>query len=195
MSTGEPTDEALMAQLARGKHDALGTLVERYQTDIFRFCVHYLKDVERAKELTQETFIRVYTASSRFDEARTFRPWVLRIARNLCLNELKRRRKVPMQSLEEYAETRLRDTREVLRTPLDSPDEAAMASERLQLLERALDSLNQNAREIMVLRFYERMSAREIAGVVGSTEGAIRTKLHRILTALRGEFLEYKKDL
>ena len=189
------TDEQLMAAVAQGGQDGLESLMGRYQNDIFRFCVHYLKDVERAKELTQETFIRVYTASSRFDPARKFKPWVLCIARNLCLNEIKRKRTVPMESLEAYAETRQRDSKEVLRTAGESPDEAAMSRERRQLLEKALETLKDEAREIVLLRFFQRKSAREIAEIVGSTEGAVRTKLHRILMSLRTEFMEFKKDL
>ena len=56
-----------------------------------------------------------------------------------------------------------------------------MTAERREVLKRALDSLDEESREIVVLRFFERMPARDIAGVVGSTEGAVRTRLHRIL--------------
>lgn len=181
--------------LAQGHQSALESLMHRYQKDIFRFCLHYLREVEHAKELTQETFIRVYTASGRFDESRRFRPWVLRIARNLCLNELKRKKTVPIESLEEFATSARLESGEFLRSPIDAPDERAMTAERLELLAKFLDSLREEAREIVVLRYFERMSAREIAGIVGSTEGAVRTKLHRILMSLRTEFIESGKDL
>lgn len=62
MSTPAPTDEGLMALLSDGEQSALAELVRRYQNDIFRFCLHYVRDVERAKEMPQETFIRVYVA-------------------------------------------------------------------------------------------------------------------------------------
>lgn len=190
---GEPTDEALMAGLAEGQQQMLEVLMHRYQADIFRFCTHYLKEVERAKDLTQETFIRVYAASDRFDQSRKFRPWVLCIARNLCLNELKRRKTVPMESLEEY--TREGRAGEALRSSSGTPDESAMASERMELLGKALDSLSEDAREIVKLRFFERMSAREVAEIVGSTEGAVRTRLHRILASLRRTYKDSGKDL
>ncbi len=90
MSDGlELTDEQLMEALDAGDDHALAGLVERYQTDIFRFCLHYLKNVESAKEMAQETFLRIYTARSRFEVNRKFKPWMLCIARNLCLNEIK----------------------------------------------------------------------------------------------------------
>ncbi len=71
------TDEELMSQLRDGDSAALAELVRIYQNDIFRFCVHYVKDVELAREMAQETFIRVYVARGRFDSARKFRPWLL----------------------------------------------------------------------------------------------------------------------
>ena len=185
MSTTERTDEELMSLLSEGRDDALGDLVSRYQQDIFRFCVHYVKDVERARDLVQETFIRVFTARSRFDATRSFRPWVLCIARNLCLNELKRKRTVHMESLEEYASTAREDTGELARSSADNPDQQLMDGERRRALECALESLSEDAREIVVLRFFQQMAARDIAEIIGSTEGAVRTRLHRILKTLR----------
>lgn len=185
MSTTERTDEELMSLLSEGRDHALGVLVGRYQQDIFRFCVHYVKDVERARDLVQETFIRVFTARDRFDATRSFRPWILCIARNLCLNELKRKKTVHMESLEEYASAAREDSGELTRTGADNPDQQLMEDERRRAIERALASLSDDAREIVVLRFFERMAAKDIAEIVGSTEGAVRTRLHRILKSLR----------
>lgn len=195
MSFEEHTDEALMTLLCEGTKTAMEILVQRYQTDIFRFCLHYLRDVERSREMAQETFIRVYTARERFDVARKFKPWLLCIARNLCLNEIKRKKAVPMESLDEYASSARSDTGELFESAADSPDVLLMEKERRELLRQTLDSLPDQAREIVVLRFFERMSAREIAEVVGSTEGAIRTRLHRILRSLRDTYSEAKHGL
>lgn len=176
-----------MARLCQGEKDGLAELVRRYQNDIFRFCVRYLRETERAKDLTQETFIRVFTARSRFDAGRKFRPWVLCIARNLCLNELKRKSLVPMESLETCAGI-ARDDSRVLATPSESgPDELMMSAERRRWLAQALDTLDDESREIIVLRFFEQMPAKEVAAIVGSTEGAIRTRVHRILARLRDQ--------
>ena len=189
------TDEALMAQLRDGHESALAELVRRYQNDIFRFCLHYVKTVDVAKDMAQQTFIRVYTARERFDTSRKFKPWLLCISRNLCLNELKRKKTVSMETLEEYASSSRAESGEVLRFSGEGPDELMMVSERRELLERALGTLGDEAREIVVLRFFERMPAREIAGIVGSTEGAVRTKLHRILAGLRKKFASCKEEL
>ena len=194
LSSPERTDEELMALLCDGETDALGTLVERYQNDIFRFCLHYLKEVERAKEMAQETFIRVFVARGRFDRKRKLRPWILCIARNLCLNELKRKKTVSMESLEEYASTARNDSGDILQSAWDNPDQQLMTAERRDLLLNALDSLDKDAREIVVLRFFEKLQAREIAEIVGSTEGAVRTRLHRVLKSLRESYGHWKAD-
>jgi len=184
-----------MALLGQGRQDGLAELVHRYQNDLFRFCLHYLKDAERAKDLAQETFIRVYTARDRFDQSRKFRPWVLCIARNLCLNELKRKKTVSMESLEEYASSAREGFGEILRSSADGPDELLQTAERRNLLLEALAELDEESREIVHLRFFERMQAREIAEIVGSTEGAVRTRLHRILRGMRAQFQDLKDQL
>jgi RNA polymerase sigma-70 factor (ECF subfamily) len=157
--------------------------------------VHYLKDAESARDMAQETFIRVYTASGRFDVNRKFKPWVLCIARNLCLNELKRKRAMPMETLEDYASTARDESGEVMRYSGSGPDEALMARERLELLDRALRDLGDDARELVMLRFFERLPAKQIAEIVGGTDGAVRTKLHRVLVALREQYAVCKDDL
>jgi len=189
------TDEVLMAQVCQGHDNALAELVGRYQNDIFRFCLHYLHSVDAAKDMAQETFVRVFAARQRFDASRTFRPWLLCIARNLCLNELKRKKTVSMETLEEYASASRADTGEIFRFSGDGPDERLMADERLALLSRALDGLNQESRELIMLRYFERLSAREIGDMTGSSEGAVRTKIHRILGSLRQKWASSKEDL
>ncbi|MCF6284992.1 MAG: sigma-70 family RNA polymerase sigma factor [Candidatus Hydrogenedentes bacterium] len=187
-SASDPTDEELMAALARGDGQALAGLVERYQNDIFRFCLHYLKNVESAKEMAQETYLRIYSARARFEVSRKFKPWMLCIARNLCLNEIKRRKMVHMETLEEYASSARGESGEVMQAPADSPYEQLLTKERHRVLLEMLDTLADEAREIVVLRYFQKLSAREIAETVGSTEGAVRTRLHRVLKQLRNKF-------
>lgn len=184
-----------MALLSQGDQEALAELVRRYQNDIFRFSLHYVRDIERAKEMSQETFIRVYVARARFDPSRKFRPWILCIARNLCLNEIKRKKSVSMESLEEYASSARDETGEVLQSSADGPDQLMMADERRKLLAESLEKLDPESREIVRLRFFERLQARDIAEVVGSTEGAVRTRLHRILKSMRAIYVAEKDNL
>ena len=179
------TDESLMAMLSGGRDEALAELVRRYQNDVFRFCLHYLKNVDHAKEMAQETFLRVFSARDRFDVERKFKPWLLCIARNLCLNDLKRKKMVQMEALEEYASSAREESGELNALAVDSPSDRLMAEERRQSLLKMLETLPEDAREIVNMRYFQRLSAREIAEVVESTEGAVRTRLHRILRQLQ----------
>lgn len=188
----DQTDEQLMAALDAGDDQALAALVERYQNDIFRFCLHYLKNVESAREMAQETFLRIYTARARFEVDRKFKPWMLCIARNLCLNELKRRKTVQIEALEDFAGA-MRESR--TGPPEENPYEILLAQERHRFLLRILEGLPDDAREIVVLRYFQKLSAREIADIVNSTEGAVRTRLHRILKQMRDEYALARDDM
>lgn len=195
MQLQELPDETLMANLAAGDRGAFETLVRRYQQDVFRFCLHYVRDIEQAKELAQESFLRVYTARDRFDTSRIFKPWLLCIARNLCLNELKRKKTVRMETLEQYVSSAREDSGELMLNPTDGADERLMSQERHKALMEAVEALPADACEIVKLRYFERLSAREIADIVDSTEGAVRTRLHRILKQLRITCEQFIEDV
>jgi RNA polymerase sigma-70 factor (ECF subfamily) len=100
-----------------------------------------------------------------------------------------------MESLEEYASSAREESGDVLQSPSDGPDSLLMTAERHELVAEALASLDEESREIVTLRFFERMQARDIAEIIGSTEGAVRTRLHRILKSLRDVYQSAKDDL
>jgi len=194
------SDEALMSLLARGEEMALTELVQRYQNEVFRFCYHYLRDIEMAKDAVQEVFLRLYIARDRYDSEKSFKPWILCIARNLCLNELKRQKLVHFETFEGYIENQKRENKEEkegINAPKTlTPFEQLIIKERQKILWEELNELPEEAREIVVLRYFERLHARDIAQIMGSTEGAVRTRLHRVLRYLkerldaRGDFNE-----
>lgn len=183
----ECSDEKLMTLLCEGDKQALAGLVERYQNDVFRFCLHYLGDLEAARETAQETFLRVYTARERFDAARVFRPWMLCIARNMCLNILKRRKVVPMESLDGYESGDGGAVRYLPAAATEHPLESILADERKRQLLNIVNGLPQEVREVLVMRYFEQMSSREIAEVLETSEGAVRTRIHRALNVLRSK--------
>ncbi|MGC8739614.1 MAG: RNA polymerase sigma factor [Candidatus Hydrogenedens sp.] len=183
------SDEALMSLLVRGEEMALTELVQRYQNEVFRFCYHYLRDIEKAKDAVQEVFLRLYIARDRYDNEKSFKPWMLCIARNLCLNELKRQKLVHFETFEGYIENQSRENEEEIEG-IDipktlTPFEQLVIKEKQKILWEELNDLPEEAREIVVLRYFERLHARDIAEIMGSTEGAVRTRLHRVLKYLK----------
>ncbi|HDP33492.1 MAG TPA: RNA polymerase sigma factor [Candidatus Hydrogenedentes bacterium] len=180
----ECTDEQLMISLCDGDDSALEKIVKRYQNDVFRFCLHYLGEMETAREISQETFLRVFTARDRFDATRPFRPWMLCIARNMCLNIIKRNKVAPMDSLEGLEEASSAAS-PAWYPATEHPLENVLADERRRALLRLVYELPEDARELLMMRYFEQLSAREIAEVLETTEGAVRTRTHRALNQLR----------
>ncbi len=191
------SDEALMSLLVQGEEMALVELVQRYQNEVFRFCYHYLRDIEMAKDAVQEVFLRIYIARERYDTDKKFKPWLLCIARNLCLNELKRQKLIHFETFEGYIENQNRENKEDT-DGIDAPKtltplEQVVIKEKQKVLWEELNNLPEEAREIVILRYFERLQARDIAEIMGSTEGAVRTRLHRVLKYLK-ERLEARRD-
>ncbi|HOK08809.1 MAG TPA: sigma-70 family RNA polymerase sigma factor [Candidatus Hydrogenedens sp.] len=192
------SDEALMTLLAHGEETALIELVQRYQNEVFRFCYHYLRDIEMAKDAVQEVFLRLYIARDRYNSEKRLKPWLLCIARNLCLNELKRQKLIHFETFDSYIENQNYEQSEPTKQGFENqksltPFEKLVIEERQKILWDELNKLPEDAREVIVLRYFEKMHARDIAEILDTTEGAVRTKLHRILKYLKDR-LDERKD-
>lgn len=188
------SDEALMTLLVRGEETAFVELIQRFQNDVFRFCFHYLRDVELAKEAVQEVFLRLYIAKDRFDTNKKLKPWLFCIARNLCLNEIKRQKLVWFESFDDNIDKNHKEKEETQNefqpARNETPFEKLIVKEKHRMLWNAINELPDEARELVVLRYFEKLQVRDIAEILGTTEGAVRTRLHRILRYLKDKLNE-----
>ena len=89
---GEREDQRLMRQIAVGDSDAFSQLVDKYQQPLMTFCFSFLREYTSAEDMTQETFLRVFRNAARYEPTAKFTTWLYRIAANLCINELKKRK-------------------------------------------------------------------------------------------------------
>ena len=151
----------------RGDAAAFDELVRRFHRPVYRFCWRLLRSGD-AEDLAQDTFVRAFVHFERFDPERPVLPWLIAIARRLCL-DLLRRRKV-MAS----AETIL-----VTGPPAPGPDGEASMREQLSRLDRALADLADGPREAIILFHIEDMSYRDIAAALEVPMGTVMTWLHR----------------
>src|SRR5580700_3885054 len=101
MSGQTDPDAALMLRVKRGDRAAFAELVERYKQPVMNFVFRSLRDEAEAEDLAQNVFLQVYKSRSRYKQTAKFSTWLFTIARNLCLNELRRRSRHPAESLEE----------------------------------------------------------------------------------------------
>ncbi len=172
-------DEELMSQLSAGRQDALGPLHGRYAAVIFNLAAQSV-DRATAEEVVQDVFVAVWRKAASFDSARgTFRAWVLRIAHNRILNELRRRGCRP----------RIEPDPEGLRLaavpePGPGPSEAAWREHRRAILREAVEALPPPQRQALSLAFLDDLTHEQIAAFLnlplGTAKGRIRTGLQTL---------------
>lgn len=173
------TDGELVDRARAGFEDAFRLLVDRHERAVYNLLARMLRDPALAEDLAQETFLRAFTHLSSFDPRYKFSNWVLRIAHNLAIDALRRRRGPEVVSL---------DSTEGERPPLvDSIPDARTEDgparlERGDLAEalaRAMDRLRPEYRQLVVLRYQEELSYEEIVEVTGLPLGTVKSFLHR----------------
>ena len=156
---------------------AFGALYRRYLDRVYGYCFYLLGDHHDAEDATERTFLAALGAIRRFhDQGASFRSWLFRIAHNQVANALRTRARRRTARLDLVPE------------PVGEPDPAdrAGAADDARRIRRALATLSDDRRQVVVLRFVDGLSAREIGVALGRSEGAVRVLQHRALRELAG---------
>ena len=172
---------------SRGDRPAFGRLVDLHKRAVHGLCLRLLRDPEDARDAAQEAFARAYAALATFDPVQPFAPWVLRIARNHCLDVLRRRGAEPRPvSLDADPEDgRGPGVRELADPEATRADEAIERRQLAGSLAAAVAALPDNYREVVHLFHVEHMSYKEIAATLEVPIGTVMTWLHRARGKLR----------
>ena len=180
-----PQEEtALILKCREGDSDAMRRLVRLYEGPVFYLIWRAVGNVEDARDLTQETFVRAIRALDRFDLARPFRNWVLRIASNLSIDHLRRRRlRTVSIDIDEDSETGMRAP--ILADSGALPDERHDQARLSETLARLGALLPADYRVVVHLRHREQLSYEEIAQVLDVPLGTVKARLHRAHHRLR----------
>jgi len=184
------SDETLAEWAAAGDDEAFGLLVVRYQRRVVGFLIQLVGESETARELGQEVFLRVWKALGRFDPRYRFSTWLFRIAHNLGIDHLRRRR-IPVTSLNrEDAEGQplAMDPSDDAKDPLAALENAELGRE----LERCIRELRPEYRELVLLRHVAGLSYQEIADLKSMPLGTVKNKLFRAHSVLRDALEEYR---
>lgn len=170
-------DGELLLAFQSGNERAFAELYQRRHLEIYRFILHFLHgDEDMAADMFQETFIKVYKNAHTLRDSNTVRSWMYTIARNSCLNLLKRNGR--QVRLNEQHETIVDDD-------FIAPDEALERSSMHEALDQAIKALPENQREAVILREFEGLSYSEIAEATHTNVGIIRQRLWRAKQSLR----------
>jgi RNA polymerase sigma-70 factor, ECF subfamily len=178
-------DEYLMGLVRDGDRDAFSILIQRYQMDLYRYCLSFLRQPDQAQDAAQDVLIRVFQNAAKFDTSRKFKPWLFRVARNLCISMINRGNLIQMDPLYESTHKPMGTKGVNWESTMPNPSDLLLRKETREHLQKALKRLSPQCREVVELRYFHRMRARDIAEITGSAEGAVRTKLHRALKTLK----------
>jgi RNA polymerase sigma-70 factor, ECF subfamily len=189
---GCPADEALWARSAAGGDKlAFGRLVERHKTSVHGLCYRLLNSAEEARDAAQEAFVRAYTNLKDFDARQPFGAWVLRIARNHCIDLLRRRRPTLALSTGRSEESETGMAPEMADGFATTGEQAMQEREAQRDLERALAGLQPKYREVIALYHVQHKSYAEIAEALRVPMGTVMTWLHRARKELKAQLAEH----
>ena len=173
-------DSALVAAFLDGEKRAFNLLVDRYQGRLLNFVYRTTGDRERAEDLVQETFIRVYRHLHRFDQSKKFSTWIYTIASNLAKNELRNRSRNPLVLFQAIKKNWDADQK-----PLEwedntfRPDDLFRKRHLRQMVESAVEELPEHHRVVFVLRELEGKTYEEIAEITSCNLGTVKSRLNR----------------
>jgi RNA polymerase sigma-70 factor (ECF subfamily) len=185
----EPRDEELVALCQKGETQYFEVLVRRYMEKAFRIALDFTHDPEEAKDLSQDAFLRAFSRIKQFDGRSSFYTWFYRLVVNICLDHMRRKKRVVWERLEREAD----EGSETIELADDSakPEEEAIAGETKRRVDRTLQAMPKNQRTAFLLRNDQGLPIPEIAKSMKTTEGTVRVYLHRAVAALRQSLVEF----
>lgn len=177
-------DAGVVTAFLGGEERAFQELVDRYQTRLLNFIYRTIGDRERAEDLVQEVFIRVYRHLHRFDRSKKFSTWIYTIASNLAKNELRNRSRNPLVLFQTIRKTWQDDDRPLqFEDPHGRPDDLFRKRHLRELVEASVGRLPEHHRQVFVLRELEGKSYEEIAEITDCNLGTVKSRLNRARNA------------
>jgi len=174
MTDNNPNDAELMARLAAGDTAALGELAQRHQDRVLSLSYRVMRDWDKAEDIAQEAFLRVYRSAKHYQPKALFTTWLYRIVVNLCLDEQRRNAKTAVP-LEEMASEAV----------AASQENTAEKKELAELVQAAVNSLPDRQRMAVILHRYDGLTHEQICEVTGWTASATESLLARAYANLR----------
>ena len=188
----DSADSALIESTLKGDERAFSELVRRYQAAVWGTVHRILGNSSENEDAVQEVFLRAFTALQKFDLKLPFGPWVMRIATNYCIDQLRRKRNRKTQlwsELNEYDQEKLLKD---LSHPGDWESSSMEGTEGYARVAQALlDGLNPKYRAAFVLREVEERDYKEVAELLGTSEVAARVRVSRARVELQNKFRAY----
>jgi RNA polymerase sigma-70 factor (ECF subfamily) len=188
-------DAALMLRVKQGDTAAFTELVEKYKQPVVNLACRTLRDPTEAEDLAQNVFVQVFKSAHRYRVSAKFSTWLFTIARNLCLNEIRRRSRHPAESLDAtHPEQEDQPLRQFEDKKTFSPPEDLLHGELAEKIEEALAELPENQRTAILLCRQDELSYEEIAEVLDCSLSATKSLIHRGRETLKEKLKPYLRS-
>jgi RNA polymerase sigma-70 factor (ECF subfamily) len=192
MSAHLDPDAQLMLRVKQGDMVAFEELVGKYKQPVINLIYRTLPDAAEAEDLAQHVFLQVFKSAHRYLVSAKFSTWLYTIARNLCLNEIRRRSRHPAESLDiGHPDNEDQPLRQYEDTKNFSPPDLLLQDELVQKIEQALAELPENQRTAIMLFREKEMSYEEIAEVLACSLSATKSLIHRGRETLKQKLKPY----
>ena len=169
------TDAELVQRCQGGDQQAWAEIVRQFSRRIYNLAYRFTSSHGAAEDLTQEVFIRVYRSLDQYDSSLgDLSNWLMRLARNLIIDDYRKRQRTPTGSGDDLADHEYR-----LRTSLDSPHRALERQERRLQVLAAINKLSPDLRECVILRDIEELTYQEIVELLQIPEGTVKSRINR----------------
>lgn len=175
-----PTDAELVESCLAGKRESFDVLVERHQRHVYQLCYRFVGNHEDASDLAQDVFIRAYRGLKSFKGQAALGTWLYRIGVNVCLNKVAVRTPVP-----DALDPLLAASDERIASPAESATDTLLRGERAVHVRAAIAKLPNKQRATLILRVYHELPHEEIAGILGSSVGAVKANFFHALNNLK----------
>jgi RNA polymerase sigma-70 factor, ECF subfamily len=175
------SEQELINELQRGDQRAFASVYQEFSDGVFAYCLKILADRQLAEDVVQETFLKVQQHAGSIQHNESFKSWIFRIARNEALMIMRKRRSNGQIDDDSVWNE-------------ETPHQQLIALERAEIVNRLLDSLKHEYREVLVLSVYENMSYAEIAAVTGATESSVKSRIFRARKELIEKLKPYEEQ-
>ena len=186
-------DATLMLRVKRGDRAAFEELVARYRQPVLNFVFRTLPDATEAEDLAQGVFVQVWKSAARYEPSAKFTTWLFTIARNLCLNEFRRRSRHPADSLDAPAHAGTDEPRghSVEDKRVVAASDTLLNGELESKVAEAVAALPENQRTALLLWQRDELAYEDIAKVLGCSLSAVKSLIHRARETLKARLKPY----
>jgi RNA polymerase sigma-70 factor, ECF subfamily len=167
-------DEVLMEELKAGNPQAFDLIIYRYEKTLLNYLYRWMGNFHQSEDLCQEVFLRVYKSAMKFNSEQKFSSWLYRIANNLCIDEYRKNKNVIKVDIED-----------IELPSSENIEEKVEKNEIEEKVKKAVMSLPQDHRTVLILKHYQGLSYNEISEILGCPLGTVKSRIHYALIELR----------